>query len=850
MGEEAGNTAWTWRLKDFDVGGGVAARAFDDAQGEGWIAVDVPGDVYLALQAAGRLADPFEDRHERAAAWVKDREWWYRASFGAPPPAAGQRLILILEGLDTLAEVWLNATLLGRSENMFRAVRFDIGALVRDGGDNVLAIGFTPTSTAVVDKEMPLWSIISDPIKVTKRNFLRKAQFGWGWDWGPRLPTVGIWRPVTLAMEHAAALDRVDFTTDWISPDRRQALVSVDVEADVFAAAGEVEAEIALLGPDGALAAREVVALGHGPGRHIATVAFTLTDPKLWWTPELGAPDLYRLSVILRADGAVAARRELSVGVRTVALDTSADPEEPGTSFFRFVLNGVSIFARGACWIPASSFVGAVDEARYRSLLETAADANMNMIRIWGGGVYEGEAFYDLCDRLGLLIWQDFMFACAPYPEQDPDFVENVRAEVGFQIRRLRNHACLALWCGNNEGQVVQGFVNAVAKTNDPLLGALYYDDIMPKLVAALDPTTPYWPGSPSGGPNANSMRMGDVHSWTVWHGLPPVPDNRAVGRYDLSPAGVAYTRYSEEMGRFISEYGIQASPSLETLRRRIPADQLTLGSPGLLHRIKDHPKNKIDAMMTSVTGLPKTLDDYVDFTMITQAEGLKFGIEHFRRRTPHCSGSLIWQYNDCWPGISWSLVDYYGFGKAGYFYVRRAYAPVMASFKALEDGAVELWITNDTRQALEEQVTLDLADFCGAALWTQALSVRLPALSSAPVWRGAAELVAAAPDRVLAVRSAADRFPENRHLFAAIKDLARPADTRPSVEIEQRGPHELAVHLGAESYLHFLHLLVPFEETRFSDNYFDLAAGRSRTIQVRNTARPITPADVTVRHR
>ena len=835
-----------WRLKDFDAGAGLAAGAAADAADlADWVPVQAPGDTYLALQAAGRIADPFDGENERACAWVKDREWWWRTTFIAAPPGPGERLRLTFLGLDTFAAVWLNGIVLGRSDNMFRPATFDIGAAVRPG-ENTLALCFSPTASVVEGRDMPTWSIISDPIKKTKRNFIRKAQFGWGWDWGPTLPTVGIWRPVELTLQRQATLTVVDFTTLAISPARDAARVRIAVAAELFDGAQPAEAEVVLSDPAGRGVVCETLTLaGAGAGR----LDVTLANPALWWTPELGAPALHRLEVSLKVAGAVVDGRTLDVGVRTVAIDTSADPEEPGTCFFRFVLNGAPIFARGACWIPASAYVAAVDAARYRGLLEAALDANMNMIRIWGGGVYEHDAFYAECDRLGLLVWQDFMFACAPYPEDDPAFVDNVRAEVAYQVARLRNHASIALWCGNNEGQAVQGFVNSMTKASDPLLGALYYDDIMPAIIAELDPTTPYWPGSPTGGPNANSMRMGDVHSWTVWHGLPPVPDDRAVGRYDLSPAGVAYTRYAEEMGRFISEYGIQASPSLETLRRVLPADQLALGSKGLDHRIKDHPKNKIDAMMTSVTGLPRTLEDYVDFTQITQAEGLKFGIEHFRRRMPHCSGSLIWQFNDCWPGVSWSLIDYYGFGKAGYFYVRRAYAPVMASFKALEDGAVELWVTNDTAAPFADTLSLDLSTFAGGAVWAEAVAVAVGAGESRPVWRGEAGRIAAAADRVLRVRSPADRLFANRQFFAPIKDLDR-SRTEPRMVVEPRGPHELAVTVTAAAYAYFVNLQLPFEETRFSDNFFDLGAGEARTIAVRHPVRVLSPSDVTLRCR
>jgi beta-mannosidase len=834
-----------WRLKDFDLGGGEAANAFSAAIDAGdWIDIPAPGDVYLALHAAGRLPDPIGDRTEDDCAWVRDREWWQRADFDAPSLAPGQRLMLTFEGLDTFATVWLNGRVVGRSDNMFRALELDITALLGPGR-NTLAVRFTPPSTVQLDEVVPAWPG-GGGLAESKRNFVRKAQFGWGWDWGPNLPTVGIWKPVTLAVEQDAVLRSVKFTTLEITPARNRARVSVGIEAEAFdetSVGAPMTAEVVLTAADGAIAADDKIVLNHGKGQ----IEFDLHNPELWWTPELGAASLYTLTVTLKADGEITDRDTRRVGVRTIELDTSPDADEAPASFFRFVLNGVSIFARGACWIPASSFVATVDEAHYRRLLEPAVRANMNMMRIWGGGVYEHAAFYDLCDQLGLLVWQDFMFACAPYPEQNPAFVANVDAEVRFQIKRLRNHACIALWCGNNENQVFHALANAMARRDDPLPGDLYYSTTMPAAVAELDPTTPYWPGSPDGGAHPNSMLAGDVHDWTVWHGVPPVPVDKPVGKFEITPESVAYTRYAEDMARFVSEYGIQASPVMETINRAVPPDQRFLASPGLIHRLKDRPKNKVDAMLIPVTGLPTNLDDYVDFTQIMQAEGLKFGVEHFRRRTPHCSGSLIWQYNDCWPAISWSLVDYNGFGKASYFYVARAYAPVMASFKAVDDGGLELWIVNDGMAPVSGVLDIALHAFDGGAEWSEAVEYNVPATTSARVWSGE---VAGSPGHVISVTSPDGIFPANRHFFAPIKDLDRADPPAPDVRMEALSPNEVAVHITAKTYTWFVHLLVADEATIFSDNYVDIPEGETKTVLVRNAVRPLGPDDITVRWR
>ena len=617
--------------------------------------------------------------------------------------------------------------------------------------------------------------------------------------------------------------------------------------ADI-ARAGAYACDITLTDPDGVVVANARAPLESGN----AAAAFTLEAPRLWWTHDLGAPDLYTLDVRLMEGDAQLDQSSAKVGVRTIAIDQSPDAGEPGTTFFRFVLNGRPIFSRGACWIPASSFVAVVGEAEYRPLLETMAEANMNMVRVWGGGVYEHDVFYDLCDQLGLLVWQDFMFACAPYPEDDPAFVGSIREEIRQQIVRLRSHPSMALWCGNNENQMIHDILGHMLRQRgveqSPLLGDLYYETLMPEAVAALDSTTPYWPGSPYGGPHANSMRAGDVHDWTVWHGLQPVPDDQPIGKSGVEPDNIAYTRYAEDMARFVSEYGLHASPAMETLRRAIPEADLYLHSPAMEHRIKDNPKDKVDAMLIPVTGLPATLEDYVDFTQITQAEGLKFGIEHFRRRKPHCSGSLIWQYNDCWPCVSWSLMDYNGFGKAGYYYVRRAYAPVLASFKDLGDGKVELWITNEGLRPFDDEVTVSLVDMASGVVETQTLAVHVDANASEAVWTLPSGWVRPGAGHVLRVRSGSGRFADNRLFFAPIKDLQRPLDARIDLSVVQIGPHALEATVTASAYALFTHLITAHGWTRFSDNYFDLLAGERRTIRIENPEALLRPEDVTAR--
>ncbi len=829
-----------WKLKDYAPGDGLASEAFKERFDEaGWLDVAVPGDVHTALISSGRIDDPYYDRNEEGCSWIEDREWWYRTSFEGPEEPLGpdERLRLIFRGLDTFATVWLNGEELGKHQNMFREAAFEVGESVRPG-QNTLAVLFDRPLDHVGVEHTDQWG------RNPERVFMRKAQFGFGWDWGPRLPTVGIWRPVELRRERRAKIEGVHFYTLDIDPTGERAAVAVRIEAEQFASDAPLEAAITLGLPDAGPATRSSLVLeGEGPNR-AGTAYVTVESPRLWWTHDLGEPVLYDLSVDLLQEGDVLDHRVSRVGIRTLELDQSPDPEEPGTRYFRFVLNGVPIFARGADWIPPDSFVGVITRGRYQKLISAARGANMNMLRVWGGGIYEHDVFYDFCNSAGLLVWQDFMFACAVYPEEPPSFVAEVEAEARYQIRRLRSHPCLALWCGNNENQWIHDRT-FWDRQDTTVPGALYYHEVLPRVVAELDGRTPYWPGSPFGGDDHNDRRQGNVHNWEVWHGNVP----RRFGeeaRRDPTPENVSYLRYGEDTGRFISEFGMHAAPVRETLRRAIPEDQLYHHSPSMDHHNKDDPKNKGDNLMLTVTGLPEDLDEYIDFSMISQAEGLKFALEHFRRRKPHCSGTLFWQLNDCWPVLSWSVIDYNGFGKAGYYYARRAYTPLLASFKPASDGSVELWLTNDTLSGVRDNATVRLASFEGETIWEENIRVRVPANASHPVAHWPADRVKGAPDRYLTAHSGEDRFPKNRHFFAAIKDLRR-TPLEPNVSIIPTGEHELRVRLKAPVYAYFVHLEVPDEATGFSDNYFDLEPGEERTIIVTNNARALSAENVKV---
>jgi len=781
------NLNGTWKLRDFTPGQGLEAGAHLMAYNDtNWHPASVPGDVHTALVEIGRLAPLFYNMNVETCQWVERQEWWYRTTFEAPAGKEDSkaRYVLTFDGLDTLATVYLNGAEIGSHRNMFIAATFDVTEHLRLSERNMLAVRLDPVAESIGKREIEglvLSKVEGQWGRNPERVWVRKAQCNFGWDWAPRLVSVGIWQGVTLRRYVGARLGGVFFKTTTISPQAAEATVVVEVER--WADVPDLGASISLSRGQQRLTDRVPLINGR------VEASFTIPDPALWWTHDLGEPALYELEVALRASGKTLDTHCEQVGIRTIEVDQSPDPDEPGTRFFTFVLNGVKLFAKGANWIPADSLVAQVDEARYRDLLKLAVEANMNMLRVWGGGIYEKDVFYRLCDELGILIWQDFMFACALYPDEAP-FMAEVEREAEAVVRRLRNRPCLALWSGNNENDWIDDMHNWQRPGRD-FPGKKIYHELLPPIVERLDGTRLFWPSSPYGGNDHNSAEEGDRHNWQVWHGTLFPRRFGEEPKRDLSPTGISYRHYAEDPARFISEFGMHAAPVLETLRRNVPATALHLDSPELLYRNKDEPKDKGDLLMLAHTGLPNSLQEYLDFSMICQAEGLKFGIEHYRRRKFHCSGTLFWQLNDCWPGLSWSVLDYYLFPKAGYFYAKRAYAPVLASFKGEVDG-VSLWITNDTLEDLVDTVTVFHGDFSGHKRYEEVLEVRVPANASVKVRNLSFDELDIEDPRqeYLAVRSRSGilslskggLFPDNRHFFVEVKDLVRP---KPNLKVE-----------------------------------------------------------------
>ncbi len=832
------NLNGTWQLKDFEPAEGAAARAFSpEYVARDWLPAQVPGEVHSSLLAAGLIPEPYYSTNVEQVQWVEGREWWYRRTFEVDwaRPDTQDRDLLTFDGLDTYAAIYLNGAEIGRHRNMFRPAVFDVTGKIIYGGENALAVRLDPPLLYLEGKSIPgQWGGYNS----NQRVFVRKTQSHFSWDWAPRLVNIGLWQGARLERFSTARLTSPYFQT--LAADTNRARVRLDTGVESWDESAGLTIKAALSRGGTTVTLSAAVEDGQAGGEMV------VENPALWWPNGYGEAALYDLEVTLWQGQNLLDTFQDKVGLRTLSLDRSPDLAEPGTEFFTFVVNGVPIFAKGANWIEADLLNGRITPARYEELLRLLVDAHGNMLRVWGGGQYEPEAFYRTADELGILIWQDFMFACGLYPDFDPAFVEEIRQEAEFQVRRLRNHACLALWVGNNENDWIEDSTRWGEPGHD-FPGKFLYHELLPEITGRLDPARPYWPSSPFGGNDHNGEQAGDSHNWRVWHGNVEPRHFGEEPQRNWSPEGVSYRHYGEDMTRFASEFGIHALPVLETVRRNVPDSELYFGSPGLLFRNKDNPKDKGNMLMQAHTGLPRDLAEYIDFSMITQAEGLKFGIEHFRRRKPHCSGTLVWQWNDCWPGLTWAVLDYYAFPKAGYFFVKRAYAPVLASFKEEPDGSISLWLTNDLLEPVSESLTWTHAAFSGEILRQETVQAEVGANASQPVATIPAERLGEGDHRkeFLWVRGSRPAL-TNRHFFVEIKDLER---AKPEVKVEwEQDVEGWLAHLNSPQFAYFVRLFLPHEDTRYSDNWFDLFPGETKTVRLwRRGGQPIDPQQVEV---
>ena len=688
------------------------------------IPATVPGTVHTDLLTAGLIPDPYLDLNEHQVQWIAECDVRYRTSFDVVDEGH-ERIDLVAEGLDTVATVTLNGKELGRTKNQHRSYRFDVSSAIR-AADNELVVDFDAPLRAARESEARIGAkpLVGDALPY---NALRKMACNFGWDWGPTLTTSGIGKPIYLHQWSTARIAQV-VPRVTVEPSGF-GLVELHVELE-RTSDDELALDASVTAPDGTEVQMHAAVTGSS-----AVLTLVVADPQLWWPRGYGTQPLYRASVRVSRNTAELDSWAHDIGFRTVELRMA--PDLHGTSF-EFHVNGQYVFIKGANWIPDDCFLPRVSRAAYEHSVRDAVEADMNMLRVWGGGIYESDDLYDICNREGILVWQDFLFACAIYSEA-PEMWAEVEAEARENVARLAPNPSLVVWNGSNEnveGYYHWGFKERLAENED--WGRGYYDDLLPRVLAEVDPTRAYLPSSPFSPHDYSNPRdpdHGPVHSWKVWF-------------------SEDYLTYRNATPRFVAEFGFQGAPNWSTLVRAIHDDPLLPDSPGMLsHQKATDGNGKLERGYAPHLPEPTTFDDWHFVTQLNQARAITCGIEHFRSASPRTAGSLVWQLNDCWPVTSWAAVDGDKKRKPLWYALRSLNAPRLLML-APRDGGLALVVSNDSAEPWTETIEIRRLSLAGAELARHDIDIEvatrtnqtiiLPAALSEPADPRAEVLVAA----------------------------------------------------------------------------------------------------------
>ncbi|HEY4293570.1 beta-mannosidase [Luteibacter sp.] len=825
-GERDLSSGWRFRLAQ-----GTEADAHNDLKD--WLPAQVPGAVQTDLLALHRIGDPFWRDNEASLQWIGLSNWDYRLDFDVDAAALARGHVdLVFDGLDTFAEVTLNGRKLLVTDNMFRRWRVPVRDVLHKGGNTLDVHLQSPIARLLPWLMKQPYSLPGEfdsafgdePKGKQTSNYVRKANYQYGWDWGPRYVTLGIWRPVRLESWDTTRLADFHISQQHVDADNARLEAQFDLRADK---SGPVMLKVDWTAPDGSHGHEErSVALAKGENH--ASLPVDIAHPQRWWPVGYGDPSLYRFHAEVSADGATVASVEKDTGLRSVELRREKDPW--GRSF-AFVVNGVPIFAKGANLIPFDSFPSRVTPGRMEAFLRSAKDANMNMLRMWGGGTYQDDAFYAAADRLGIMIWQDFMYggAITPY---DPAFRENARVEAVEQVTRLRDHPSIVLWAGNNEVQTgwddwpdrqdFRKFVNAdEVKRVDEGMRELFGKTLR-KVVGDLSPQVPYWASSPSTdyeGP-ANVESDGDYHYWKVWSGSEPI------------------SHYLDMTPRFQSEYGLQSFPVMATIKAFAEEGDMQPESKVMRAHQKfanGDGNQRLLLYIRQEYGEPKDFPSFVYLSQVMQAEGIELAAEHLRSARPRSMGSLYWQLNDVWPGASWASVDYFNRWKALQFHAKRFYAPVDV-VPIRREGKTEVFAVSDRTTDFEATLRTRVYDMGGKLLRETNRPLRAAALSSttAGTVDDATLLKGADPRRTVVSFDLLEQGkPAAHHLlyFGAARTLALP---KPGLSTSLRDDgHGLVLTVSAKRLARAVWIDTGDLDVRLAQNAFDLLPGESVDIAI-----------------
>ncbi|MCB9013637.1 MAG: glycoside hydrolase family 2 protein [Bacteroidales bacterium] len=787
-----------------------------------WHKASVPGCVHTDLLENKLIPDPFYRKNELEVKWVEEKDWEYETKFHlASDIVSFTHINLHFSGLDTYADVYLNDSLVLKADNMF--IDWNIPAKnFLHKGENKLRVYFHSAVNTGMEKlrKVPYTLMATNEIAPENERsnvFTRKAPFHYGWDWGPRLVTCGIWKPVKIE-----AWDNFKINSIYIKP------VSIAKELATYDAVVEVNASVSgkinfdlLLDGEIISSLSEVTV---NPGITDIPVSFSISKPEYWWTNGLGGHKLYRIEIHMKEGSRITETMQTRLGVRTLELVQEKDSLGSG---FMFKLNGVPVFMKGANYIPSDIFLTRNSSANYKRVIKDAVDANMNMLRVWGGGIYESDEFYDLLDENGILAWNDFMFACNLQPD-DSLHLENIKKEAEYNVKRLRNHPSIALWCGNNENLTAWytwGWKDKYSPEISDKLWKVYekiFYQILPDAVKKYHPGISYWPSSPQSAGNKIADRLsGDEHDWLVWFAQKP------------------FSSYSEKVPRFVSEYGLQSFPDMKTIKAFADDSDLYYRSPVMEHRQRSNmpwisPGFNGNEMIKEYIGryykLPENFESFVYLSQLVQAEGIRYAIESHRRNKPWCMGSLYWQINDCWPTMSWSSVDYFGRWKALHYMVKKAFEPVSPLIYR-SNGKINVSIVNDLLQSKNLSLHADLYDFTGKLLWEKQLDIKSEANSNMLYFN--------IPENELLIRgnpancvfsvslSEGEKEIAGRlFYFKDVKDLNL-QKTGIKKTISQIDKSTFEIRLVSSYLVKNLALETKSVDGSFSDNYFDMIPGK-----------------------
>jgi beta-mannosidase len=813
-----------------------AVSKTDRADLQDWHPAQVPGVVQTDLLKDGMIPDPFYQDNDTRLQWIGLTDWEYRTTFQADAATLSHDHVdLVFEGLDTYAEVFVNDQSVLHADNMFRRWRVPVKSLLK-AGPNTLRVVFRSPIESMIPKVKALPYILpsvttnntGNEENVATAPYTRKAGYQYGWDWGPRYVTEGIWQPIRVETWDALRVENFHIQQETINKDVAAVSAEFTIEASRNTPAA-IEITYGQLAGTPFPVIRQVQQLI--PGTNRISVPIHIANPKLWYPNGYGAQDRYQFSAVIRLGKDVAANAALKTGLRSIEL--RREVTKTGKSF-AFVVNGIPVFAKGADVIPFDSFPNRVTPEIHRQILQSARDAHMNMVRAWGGGYYESDDFYDICDELGILVWQEFMFGGDMVPG-GADFQNSVKQEAINQVTRLSDHPSIVLWCGNNEvetGWVHWGdrqlFKEAVSPADREKVWTDYvvlFHGILSSVVEHYGNGVPYWGSSPSANFEnpPDSQTDGDMHYWQVWHALAPIE------------------MYTQQFPRFMSEYGFQSFPEMRTIRSFAKPEDMDIRSATMQDHQKNHGGNeRILSYMLRWYPEPKDFASFVYLSQVLQAEAIKVGAEHLRRQMPNTMGSLYWQLNDCWPVASWASIDYYGRWKALQYYAKRFYDDVIVSPFA-HDGKVDVYVVSDKLQPLGGTIHMRLLDFSGKVLAEKTQDVRIPAQSSAVyLTLDRKELLADAdPTKTFLVFDlTVGGQPVSRNLlfFDTMHNLDLPKSVKVDASVDgSNGSYAVTLRspvLARSVYVSFGDL-----DVQTSDNYFDLLPGEAVIVKLKTTS-------------